>query len=169
MNERPYGEVLDEMDHEAKYQPATVEQSIPMKLPNDSGLAEMLEATRAELRKAVGKIAKLEVEKSDLANMVLVYAYRAKHTDWSAPVAYITKAGLENWLRGDSPENHVLLRTEGELRVPLYVAPKQNPNALRLLQRSRLFVELASDIGDADDIEAAKLLLPEIDAALPQS
>lgn len=25
MTERPYGEILDEMDHEAKYQPATVD------------------------------------------------------------------------------------------------------------------------------------------------
>lgn len=36
------------------------------------------------------------------------------------PVAYMTKAGLENWMKGDSPENHVLLRTDGDLRVPLY-------------------------------------------------
>jgi uncharacterized protein (UPF0335 family) len=49
-----------------------------MKQPNDDGLAEMLEATRAELRRAVAKIAKLEVEKADLANMVLIYAYRAE-------------------------------------------------------------------------------------------
>lgn len=123
MSEKPYGEILDEMDHQAKYQSATMEQNAPMKLPNDYGLAEMLEATRAELRKAVGKIAKLEAEKSELANMVLVYAYRAKHTEGSAPVAYITKAGLENWLRGDGPENHVLLRTDGEMRVALYPGP----------------------------------------------
>lgn len=49
-----------------------------MKQPNNDGLAEMLEATRAELRKAVAKIAKLEVEKAELANMVLIYAYRAE-------------------------------------------------------------------------------------------
>lgn len=120
MTEKPYGEVLDEMDHQAKYQSATVEQNAPMKMPNDYSLAEMLEGTRAELWRAIAKIAKLEVEKSDLANMVLVYAYRAKHTEGSAPVAYITKAGLENWLKGDGPENHVLLRTGGEMRVALY-------------------------------------------------
>jgi hypothetical protein len=122
MNEKPYGEVLDEMDHQAKYQTATVEQSAPTKLPNDYSLAEMLEGTRAELRKAVAKIAKLEAEKSDLVNMVLVYEYRAKHTEGSAPVAYITKAGLENWMKGDGPEKHVLLRTGGDLRIPLYAA-----------------------------------------------
>ena len=46
--------------------------------PNNDGLAEMLEGARSELRKAVAKIAKLEVEKADLANMVLVYAHRAE-------------------------------------------------------------------------------------------
>lgn len=35
-----------------------------------------------------------------------------------------------------------------------------------LLKRSRMFVELASDIGDVDDIAAAKILLVDIDAAL---
>lgn len=44
-------------------------------------------------------------------------------TKTSPPVAYMTKAGLENWMKGDSPENHVLLRTDGDLRVALYAAP----------------------------------------------
>lgn len=128
MSKRPYGEVLDEMDHQSKYQSATVEQIAPMKLPNDYGLEEMLEATRTELRKAVAKIAKLEVEKSELANMVLVYAYRAKHTECGAPVAYMTKAGLENWMKGDGPENHVLLRTGGEMRVGLSLSNGDRAN-----------------------------------------
>jgi hypothetical protein len=38
--------------------------------------------------------------------------------------------------------------------------------ALGLLKQARLFVELAADIGDKDDIEAAKELLFKIDAAL---
>ena len=97
-----------------------------MKKPNDDSLAEMLEATRAELRRATAKIAKLEVEKSELANMALLYLYRAEKAE-AAPVAYITKAGLENWLNGDGPENHVLLRTGSDLRIPLYAAgcPKE--------------------------------------------
>lgn len=49
-----------------------------MKQPNDDSLAEMLEGTRTALRHAVARIAKLEVEKSELANMVLIYAYRAE-------------------------------------------------------------------------------------------
>lgn len=40
------------------------------------------------------------------------------------PVAYITKAGLENWLNGDSPESHVLLRTPGNMRAALYTSVK---------------------------------------------
>jgi hypothetical protein len=36
------------------------------------------------------------------------------------PVAWITAAGLNNWLKGDGPENHVLLRTGNDMRVPLY-------------------------------------------------
>jgi hypothetical protein len=36
----------------------------------------------------------------------------------------------------------------------------------KLLKQARLFVELASDIGDKDDIGSAKALLPKIDAAL---
>lgn len=39
-------------------------------------------------------------------------------------------------------------------------------DAMGLLKRARIFVELAADVGDDDDIEASKLLLPEIDAAL---
>jgi hypothetical protein len=49
-----------------------------MKQPNDDGLAEMLEATRAELRKAVARIASLEAANADLVNMVVIYAYRAE-------------------------------------------------------------------------------------------
>lgn len=39
------------------------------------------------------------------------------------PVAFITKSGFKNWLQGDGPENHVLLRTGGDLRVALYTHP----------------------------------------------
>lgn len=46
--------------------------------PNNDTLAEMLEGTRDALEKALIKIAKLEAEKKDLANMVLIYAYRAE-------------------------------------------------------------------------------------------
>lgn len=46
---------------------------------------------------------------------------------------------------------------------------ERNSGAMALLKRSRLFVELASDIGDKDDIAAAKLLLQEIDAALAET
>jgi hypothetical protein len=52
-----------------------------MKQPNDDGLAEMLEGTRVELSKAAAKIAKLEVEKSELVNMVLRYLYRAEKAE----------------------------------------------------------------------------------------
>ncbi|MBN8978809.1 MAG: hypothetical protein J0I08_20265 [Rhizobiales bacterium] len=36
------------------------------------------------------------------------------------PVAYITKAGLAKFRDGKEPESHVLLRSDGDLRVPLY-------------------------------------------------
>lgn len=45
--------------------------------PNNDSLAEMLEGTRDALEKALIKVAKLEREKADLANKVLVHAYRA--------------------------------------------------------------------------------------------
>lgn len=45
-------------------------------------------------------------------------------------VAFITKSGLENWLQGDGPENHVLLRTGGDLRVALYMHPPEPTNEL---------------------------------------
>lgn len=41
------------------------------------------------------------------------------------PVAWITEAGLENWLQGDCPEKHVLLRTGGDMRRPLYTLPRK--------------------------------------------
>jgi hypothetical protein len=41
------------------------------------------------------------------------------------PVAWITKAGLENWLKGSLPENHILLRTGGDMRVALYALSKE--------------------------------------------
>lgn len=40
----------------------------------------------------------------------------------STPVAYITKVGLEKFIKGDCPENHVLLRTGGDLRVALFAS-----------------------------------------------
>lgn len=40
-----------------------------------------------------------------------------------APVAYITKVGLDNWLKGTDPEYRVFLRSGGDLRVPLYTEP----------------------------------------------
>ena len=43
--------------------------------PKNDTLAEMLEGTRDALEKALIKIAKLEVEKSELANMVLTREY----------------------------------------------------------------------------------------------
>jgi len=46
--------------------------------PNNDSLAEMLEGTRDALEKALIKIAKLKLEKADLANKVLVYAHRAE-------------------------------------------------------------------------------------------
>ena len=36
MTLRPYGEVLDEMDHEAKYQPATVRQQLVARIKRSS-------------------------------------------------------------------------------------------------------------------------------------
>ena len=36
MTLRPYGEVLDEMDHEAKYQPATVRQQLVARIKRNS-------------------------------------------------------------------------------------------------------------------------------------
>ena len=36
------------------------------------------------------------------------------------PVAWITKAGLENFLKGAMPEQHVLLRSGNDMRVALY-------------------------------------------------
>lgn len=48
--------------------------------PNNDTLAEMLEGTRDALEKAIGRIAKLEAEKADLANKVLIYAHRAEHS-----------------------------------------------------------------------------------------
>jgi hypothetical protein len=52
----------------------------------------------------------------------------------AAPVAFITKAGLDKWLNGDGPENHVLLRTGGGMRVPLYATPvAAAPVAVKLL------------------------------------
>jgi hypothetical protein len=49
-----------------------------MKLPNDNCLGEMLEATRAELRRATAKVARLEAQKADLVDMVLRYLHRAE-------------------------------------------------------------------------------------------
>jgi hypothetical protein len=45
--------------------------------PNNDTLAEMLEGTRDALEKALAKTARLEVEKADLAEKVLIYAHRA--------------------------------------------------------------------------------------------
>ncbi len=39
MGERPYGEVLDEMDHEAKYQPAVVRQQLVARIKRTSKYA----------------------------------------------------------------------------------------------------------------------------------
>lgn len=41
-------------------------------------------------------------------------------TGRATPIAYITKAGLEKFRDGKEPESHVLLRSDGDLRVPLY-------------------------------------------------
>lgn len=49
--------------------------------PNNDTLAEMLEGTRDALEKAHAKIAKLERANSALANMVLIYAYRAQMSE----------------------------------------------------------------------------------------
>ncbi len=47
------------------------------------------------------------------------------------PVAFITKAGLENWLHGDdSAEKHVLLRTGNDMRVALYTRPAPGGDAV---------------------------------------
>jgi len=58
----------------------------------------------------------------------------AAHTTADAgrtePVAFITKAALENWLKGDCPENHVFLRTGGDLRVALYMHPPEPTDEL---------------------------------------
>ena len=48
--------------------------------PNNDTLAEMLEGTRDALEKALVKIAKLEVEKSELANRVLIHLHRTETT-----------------------------------------------------------------------------------------
>ena len=41
-------------------------------------------------------------------------------TGRATPIAYITKAGLEKFRDDKEPESHVLLRSDGDLRVPLY-------------------------------------------------
>lgn len=46
--------------------------------PNNDTLAEMLEGTRDALEKALVKVAKLEAEKAELVNMVVIYAARAE-------------------------------------------------------------------------------------------
>lgn len=55
----------------------------------------------------------------------LLAALTAAPAPTSEPVAYITKAGLKNWLDGATPETHVLLRTGGDLRVALYLKEDQ--------------------------------------------
>lgn len=56
----------------------TIHKGDPMKLPNNDTAPEMLEATRAELRRATAKIMRLEDEKADLTVMVLRYLNRAE-------------------------------------------------------------------------------------------
>lgn len=47
--------------------------------------SDELQGARAALKNAVAKIAKLEVEKADLANKVLIYAHRAEQASLTAP------------------------------------------------------------------------------------
>jgi ribosomal 50S subunit-associated protein YjgA (DUF615 family) len=64
---KPYGEVLDEMDHQAKYQPA-VEDEIPSFLRRQSPdpIAEQIRKEQAETKKkkAQGRIAKMKAKQS---------------------------------------------------------------------------------------------------------
>lgn len=81
---------------------------------------DMALITAEELREFMGRVAALRAAGS------------------AEPVAWITKAALENWQKGHDPEKHVLLRSghHNNLRVPLYLAaPAESVReALRLLR-----------------------------------
>lgn len=62
---------------ECSASPVTM-KGVPMIVPNNDTLAEMLEGTRDALEKALAKVTKLESANSALANQVLVYARRAE-------------------------------------------------------------------------------------------
>lgn len=80
------------------------------------------------------------------------------------PMAWITQAGLDNWLKGNDPEKHVLLRSGGDMRVALFATPQPDLQAeVERLTKSN--AELVRDVcthararGEAE----GKLLASEI-------
>lgn len=70
-------------------------------------------------------------EAADMARELLALraALAASHQPAGEPVAFMTQAGFDAWLRGTNPEKHALLRHNGEGRVPLYASPVPSPVA----------------------------------------